>query len=559
MVTVIASLSSFAGQLSDFTALKPPETPGVVPEDAPFINGPMIYGSWPVTPFQLAIAAVGQLPMTFTAKALPEGLQINPYTGIISGNLNSAGRSKVTIYARNKTGTATANIEIVAGSTLALTPPIGWNCWDCYGDNITESEFLANAAAVAKYLKPHGWQYVVVDGGWYDPLARDNHPLTYTNALFPVDQFGRLVPAVNRWPSSAGGKGFKLVADKIHAMGLKFGLHIWRGLPRSAVEEDTPILGSSAKAADIARKDDIFYWYPFFCGMRFDTQAGQAYYDSLFKQYAEWGVDLVKVDHVVDDYSPEYIHAIHQAIAKCGRPIVFSASAGPLSTHEANDISANANMWRITGDFWDSWAKLDATMDVAATWSLYAGAGHWPDLDILPLGHISVDGRCADLDHQCRLTHDEQVSLMTLWSIAPSPLMVGASMVDADPWLIALLTDDEVLAVNQDILANPGRRIRNKDNVDIWIRDLFDGSKALALFNRSGRAEEAEVTWQELGLAGPQRVRDLWKRKDLGVAEDRVVLQLPSHGAALLRLTADSHIIGKSDEKVVGQSSARND
>lgn len=574
MLAIIGPPASLEGQEAASTSLTPGvqinppyrvsgEVTGLIsvdtPPDAPQIHGPMIYGSWVRAPFQLAIAATGQFPMRFMAKMLPMGLQLDQDTGVISGKLKTESASKVSISASNKYGTTTTNIEIVPGPTLALTPPLGWNCWDSYGDNITESEFLANASAVAQYLKPHGWQYVVVDGGWYDPLAHDNHPLAYTNATFPVDQYGRLIPAVNRWPSSAGGKGFKLVADKVHAMGLKFGLHIWRGLPRAAVEANTPIMNSDSRSADIAVKTEVFYWYPFFYGMRFDTGAGQAYYDSLFEQFAQWGVDFVKVDHIIDDYSPEYIHAIHKAIAKCGRPMIFSASAGPLSTDEANDISTNANMWRITGDFWDSWGKLDATMDIAATWSVYAGAGHWPDLDILPLGHISVDGRCADPDHQCRLTHNEQVSLMTLWSIAPSPLMVGASMVDADPWLLALLTNDEVLAVNQDVAANPGKRIRSRDNLDLWVRDLHDGSKALALFNRSGRMEKIEVTWRELGLAGPQRVRDLWQRKDSGVAEDHVVLQVASHGAELLRLTAESHAIGKAGEKAGGQSPARND
>jgi len=509
------------------------------PPDSPLIHGPSIYGSWPDAPFQLAIAATGRAPITFTAERLPAGLRLDPNTGIISGSPATAGTTKVTVHARNKIGTATATIEIVIGPTLALTPPLGWNSWDSYGDTITESEFLANAAAVAKYLKPHGWQCVIVDSGWYDPLARNNHPLTYTNAMFPVDEYGRLIPAVGRWPSSAGGKGFKPVADKVHAMGLKFGLHIWRGIPRSAVEANTPILGTTFKAADIARKDDVFYWYPFFYGVRFDTPVAQAYYDSLFRQFAEWGVDFVKVDHIIDDYDPEYIHAIHLAIKRCGRPIVFSASAGPLSTDKASDISANANMWRITGDMWDSWSKVKEAMDVAATWTRYAGPGHWPDLDLLPLGHISVTGRCADPDHLCRLTHEEQMTLMTLWNIAPSPLILSGSMVDADPWLLALLSNDEVLAVNQDVAGNPARRIRSKDGFEVWAKDLYGGSKAVALFNCTAGAAEVEVTWQELGLAGPQRVRNLWQRKDCGVAEERVTLQVSSHSAALLRLSPE--------------------
>ena len=509
------------------------------PTDSPLIHGPLIYGSCPDAPFQLPIAATGRAPITFTAEGLPAGLRLDSNTGIISGSPATAGTSKVTVRARNKIGTATATIQIVIGPTLALTPPLGWNSWDSYGDTITESEFLANAAAVAKYLKPHGWQYVIVDSGWYDPLARNNHPLTYTNAMFPVDEYGRLIPAVGRWPSSAGGEGFKSVADKIHAMGLKFGLHIWRGIPRSAVEANTPILGTTFTAADIARKDDVFHWYPFFYGMRFDTPATQAYYDSLFEQFAEWGVDFVKVDHIIDDYDPEYIHAIHLAIKRCGRPIVFSASAGPLSTDRASDISANANMWRITGDMWDSWSKVNEAMDVAATWTRYAGPGHWPDLDLLPLGHISVNGRCSDPDHLCQLTHEEQMTLMTLWTIAPSPLILSGSMVNADPWLLALLSNDEVLAVNQDVAGNPASRIRSKNGFDVWAKDLCDGSKVVALFNRTTVAAEVEVTWQELGLAGPQRVRDLWQRKDWGVAENRVALQVPSHGAALLRLSPE--------------------
>ena len=425
---------------------------------------------------------------------------------------------------------------VVTGANQPQTPPLGWNSYDGYGDNVIEAEMRENTKAVANLLKAHGWQYVVVDYCWYDPAAYNNSPNEHAGAKLPIDEFGRLLPAVNRFPSAEGGKGFKPLADETHALGLKFGIHIMRGIPRVAVEANTPIEGSNFKAKDAANTEDKCSWCPFMYGVRGDTEAGQAWYDSLFRQYAQWGLDFVKVDDLTAGYHADEVHAIHQAIVKCGRPIVFSTSPGETPIEQAEHVAANANMWRATGDFWDNWNQLDSAFGFANRWTGHGGPGHWPDLDMLPLGHLSVKGRSVGPDRQTNFSKAEQVLMMTLWSVAPSPMMLGGSFADADPWEIALLTNDEVLAVNQDTAATQGKRVSSKDGLEIWVRDLHDGSKAVALFNRTDDDTNVRANLADLGLSGTWQVRDLWQRKDLPAAKDHVELFVPFHGAALLRL-----------------------
>ncbi len=426
----------------------------------------------------------------------------------------------------------------VTAAHQPVTPPMGWNSYDGYGDSVTEEEMRANAKAIAKELKDHGWQYVVVDYCWYDPKAYNNNPNEHAGAKLPMDAFGRLLPAINRFTSADNGKGFKPLADEIHALGLKFGIHIMRGIPRGAVVANTPIEGSPFHAADAANTKDTCSWCPFMYGVRGNTAAGQAWYDSIFKQYAGWGLDFVKVDDLTQPYHADEVQAIHKAIVKCGRPIVFSTSPGETPIGQADHVVANANMWRATGDYWDNWKQLDHAFGIADKWTGHGGPEHWPDLDMLPLGHLSVKNRSVGADRRTNFTKAEQVTMLTLWCIAPSPLMLGGNFTDTDPWESALLTNDEVLAINQDSSCKQGKRISSKEGLEVWSRELADGSRAVALFNRSGDDETVRAEWSELGLSGRYKVRDLWQRKDMPIAVDHVELSVSAHGAAFLRLKA---------------------
>lgn len=433
-------------------------------------------------------------------------------------------------------GQADGAATTVTAARQPATPPMGWNSYDGYGDSVTEAEFRANAKAVAERLKPHGWQYVVVDYCWYDPAAYNNQPNEHAGAKLPMDSYGRLLPAVNRFPSAEGEKGFKPLADEVHAMDLKFGIHLMRGIPRGAVAANTPIEGSSFTAQDAGNTRDRCSWCPFMYGVRADTPAGQAWYDSIFRQYAAWGVDFVKVDDLTSPYHAAEVSAIHLAIAKCGRPIVFSTSPGETPVTQAAHVSTNANLWRATGDLWDNWHQLDAAFAIAAKWTGHGAEGHWPDLDMLPFGHLSINGRSVGADRRTKLSKSEQVAMMTLWCIAPSPLMLGGNFADADPWELALLTNDEVLAVDQDAAAIQAKRLSVRDGLEIWLRDLSGGAKALALFNRTDDDTTMRANLAELGLSGGYKARDLWQRKDFPGADGRVEMFVPAHGAAMLRL-----------------------
>jgi hypothetical protein len=423
-----------------------------------------------------------------------------------------------------------------ASSMLAATPPMGWNSYDGYGDSVTEAEMLANAKAIAEKLKTFGWQYVVVDYRWYDPGAHDNDPNHRAGADLTMDANGRLQPAVNRFPSAAEGSGFKSLADQIHAMGLKFGIHIMRGIPRNAVAKNLPILGSHFHCADAADTSSKCVWCPDMFGVRGETPAGQAYYDSLFKLYAGWGLDFVKVDDLSRPYSTNEVTAIRNAIDKCGRPILFSTSPGASPLDRAEHLKQHANMWRATDDFWDTWPQLSAAMDVCASWNGHGGPGHWPDMDMLPLGHLSVGHRSVGPDRMTKFSHSEQLTLMTLWSLFPSPLMLGGDVTAADPWELAILTNEEILAVNQDSLGEPAMRVFNHHGLEVWQRNLADGRIAVGLFNRSEDDATVSATWADLGLSGSYQVRDLWQKKDLPAADGKVELSVPSHCAGMLTL-----------------------
>ena len=317
-------------------------------------------------------------------------------------------------------------------------------------------------------------------------------------------------------------------------MGLKFGFHMMRGIPRQAVKAVTPIEGSHFTAADAGDTNSKCGWCPDMFGVR-DNEAGQAWYDSCARLWASWGLDFVKVDDLSSPYHEPEIAMIRKAIDKCGRPIVFSTSAGPTDRSKADNISHHANMWRISGDFWDRWKDLNHQFDLLAQWQGIGGPGHWPDADMIPLGHLGIKCTIAGPDRQTRFTKDEQRTLMSLWALAPSPLMLGNNLPDTDEWTLSLLTNDEVLALNQDPLGSPARRVAQTDGAEIWMKELKDGSKAIGLFNRSAAPRDVELNWSDVGLTGKQKLRDLWLHTDVGTIKERYTVRVPSHGVVLLR------------------------
>ncbi|MBS1854427.1 MAG: glycoside hydrolase family 27 protein [Acidobacteria bacterium] len=411
-----------------------------------------------------------------------------------------------------------------AASPVALTPPMGWNSWDSYGTSVTEAEVKANADYMAAKLKPHGWQFIVVDIQWSDPLAK---PHGYRpNAELAMDPYGRLIPAPNRFPS-----GFPSLAAYVHGKGLKFGIHIMRGIPRRAVAANLPIFSSTVHAADIADTKSICRWNTDMYGVDMTKPGAQDYYDSILQLYASWGVDYIKADDIATPLHAAEIEALHKAILKTGRPIVLSLSPGPADLAKADFYAANANLWRISGDFWDLWRDLRHSFDLLDKWSPHAKPGGWPDADMLPLGRIGIRAERGD-DRPTRFTRDEQRTLLTLWCIARSPLMFGGDLPSNDDWTLSLLNNDEVLAP---LLKGSGQHqlFRNGDAV-AWVSTVA-GKPYVALFNIGEQpALEVRVDFQDLGLRGAHAVRDLWARRDLGKFSGSYPVRLAPHASAML-------------------------
>ena len=290
----------------------------------------------------------------------------------------------------------------------APTPPMGWNSWDRFATTVTEAQTKAQADFMAKQLARHGWQYITVDIQWYEPNATGYN--YRQGAKLVMDVWGRLLPAPNRFPSAEDGTGFKTLADYVHRKGLKFGVHLMRGIPRQAVSRNTPVKGAPRHATDIANKNSVCPWNTDMYGVDMTKPGAQAYYDSVFALLAAWGVDFVKVDDMSRPYfdNQAEIEAVRKAIDRTGRPMVLSLSPGETALAAAEHVRQHANLWRISDDFWDNWPALNEQFERLRKWAEFGGPGHWPDADMLPFGVLDLGRRST------RFTRDEQRTVMTL-------------------------------------------------------------------------------------------------------------------------------------------------
>lgn len=434
---------------------------------------------------------------------------------------------------------------------VASRPPMGWNSWNCFGTDVNERQVRDNVGFMVEKLQAHGWEYVVVDMGWY--LPPEVTVLTFKQPRPPqaVDENGRLVPDVKKFPSARAGDGFRKLADDIHRKGLKFGIHIMRGIPWQAVERNTPIAGSTFHAKDAADPHDLCEWYGGMSGVKAATPAGRAYYRSIVKLYAGWGVDFIKFDDASRPYHAADIEALREAIQACGRPIVLSLSPGASPIDQAEHLRANANLWRISQDFWDTWEPLKKQFELCRAWAPHARPGRWPDCDMIPLGKLRVTGSDdyvaglmgktpAEITNEySRFNDDEKRTLMTLWCVFRSPLFFGGHLPETDATTLSLITNGEALAVNQQG-RNP-RELRSGNGQVVWTSELPQtNARIAALFNLNDSGnQEIRVAFGELGLAGgPCLVRDLWKNRDVGTFSGSFTVSVPPHGAAMLRISA---------------------
>lgn len=433
-----------------------------------------------------------------------------------------------------------AVLPLAGEESIAPTPPMGWNSWDSYGLSITESEFRANAGVLAEKLEPYGWTYAVVDEGWYLP----NPQAKPGEFKFALDANGRYTPAVNRFPSAANGAGFKPLADYLHSRGLKFGIHIVRGIPREAVAKNLSIAGSNYRAADAADPSDTCPWNADNFGVR-ATAAGQAYYDSIAKLYASWGVDFVKIDCIASHpYKGDEIRMFSLALQRSGRPIVLSLSPGPAPLEKLDELRRYAQMWRISDDFWDHWGPwphfefsqgLLKQFTTAAQWAAYVEPNHWPDADMLPIGYLGPRPGAGNA-RETKFNRDEQRTVLTLWSVFRSPLIMGGNLTRLDDFTVSSLTNSEVIVVNQHSRNN--RPVVTSPTRAVWIAQAENRSGYyIAVFNLSDQPGTLDYKWTNIGLPGDRySIRDLWERKDIGSAPNLSVTLRP-HASVLYRIS----------------------
>lgn len=428
----------------------------------------------------------------------------------------------------------------------AKTPPLGWNSWDCFGAAVNEEQLKANADYMSKHLKNFGWEYIVCDIQWYEPNAKDNDYNNFTE--LEMDEYGRLLPAQNRFPSAKNGKGFKPIADYIHSLGLKFGIHIMRGVPRQAVAKSCKILGSDSTCRDIAHHFSVCSWNTDMYGVK-NCRASQDYYDSIINMYAEWGVDFIKCDDICvtefrrwdNPYTADYeIEMIRSAIDRCGREIVLSLSPGPAPRSKAEHLCKNANMWRLTGDFWDQWNKLHEMFDKCKEWEGVAAKGNYPDCDMLPIGKLSKNGSChGPQNRMTQFTSFEQYTLMTLWGIFKSPLMIGGNMPENDAFTLSLLTNREYLKMHRSSFGAKQiyRKEKNNKGTVIWAAN-GKNCKYVAVFNTDTKNRKIKVELTDILMPDTKyRLFDIWANKEAGEVKNNFTVFVEPHGAKLYKIT----------------------
>ncbi|GAB2812198.1 putative Ig domain-containing protein [Ferruginibacter profundus] len=465
------------------------------PGDAPQINAAKVYGVRPNSPFIFKIPATGKKPLQYSVDNLPEGFKVNALNGVITGKLKRSGDYKVTLVVKNKSGVAKKEFTIKCGDVLALTPPMGWNSWNCWGLSVSDERLKASAKAMMdKGLIDHGWAYMNIDDGWEAAVRNANGEIA-ANKKFP---------------------DMKKLGDWLHGNGLKFGIYSSPGTTTCG-----DYLGSYQHEMQDATT------------------------------YASWGIDYLKYDwcsygdihdkndNSLESYKKPY-EVMQAALQKQNRDIVYS-----LCQYGMKDVwqwgeTVNGNCWRTTGDITDTWQSLSSIGFSQTKQYPYAKPGRWNDPDMMIVGQVGW----GDYLHNTRLTPDEQYTHVSLWSLLSAPLLIGCDLSKLDDFTLNLLTNDEVIAVNQDVLGRQAKQILirsnpNEGDYQVWVKELEGGSQAIGIFNTSDKSEVVRFHWNELYLLPKQQVRDLWRQKDLGNFDGMFSTRVPAHGVTLIKVTAN--------------------
>lgn len=454
------------------------------PGPAPRINGPEIYGVTPGAPFLYRIPAAGQRPLIFAAAGLPSSLHLDRNTGIITGALPQKGTYTLRLTVKNTVGSANRNLAIICGDKIALTPALGWNSWNCWGTSVSDEKVKISAKAMSDRLADHGWSYINIDDGWED--RRNEQGEILANGKFP---------------------DMRALCDAVHMLGLKIGIY------------------SSPGALT--------------CGGYLGSYQHEEQDAAV---YARWGIDYLKYDWCsyqeiaprapsLEDYKKPYI-VMRNALDKTGRDILYS-----LCQYGMGDVwkwggEIRANSWRTTGDIIDTWgsmAGIGFAQDLSAP---YTARANFNDPDMLVVGKV---GWGPSL-HNTRLSPDEQYTHISLWCLLSAPLLIGCDMSQMDDFTLGLLTNDEVLAIDQDALARPARKAWDQDKTQVWIKDLKNGSKAVGIFNLDDHAVQRRIPLAALGLPEQGKLSDCWRQQDLGAYKHDYATRIPAHGVLLLTI-----------------------
>lgn len=475
------------------------------PARTPRINSAKVFGVRPGHPFLYTIAATGDQPMTFSAEGLPEGLQLDSSSGRITGVLKEPADYVVTLHAKNARGEAQAKFKIVCGSQIGLTPAMGWNSWNCFASAVTADKVKAAADAMVKSgLINHGWTYINIDDYWeVKPIATNDATLQGPQR----DAQGKILPNP-RFPN------MNELTDYVHGKGLKIGLYSSPG--------------------------------PLTCGRCIGSYGHE---DQDAQQYADWGFDYLKYDwcsydKIAKDATGEtrtnytlptlqkpYV-VMRAALDKAPRDIMFSFCQYGMGDVWEWGAAIGGNSWRTTGDIRDTWGSMSGIGFGQAGHEKYSGPGHFNDPDMLVVGMVGWGPRL----HSTRLSPNEQYTHISLWCLLDSPLLIGCDMTQLDDFTLSLLTNDDVLEVSQDPLGNQAARVATDGKLEVWAKNMEDGSKAVGLFNRGNAPARVTANWSDLGLSGKQKVRDLWRQKDLGKFSGKFEANVPKHGVVLVRI-----------------------
>ncbi|MBN2019647.1 MAG: putative Ig domain-containing protein [Sedimentisphaerales bacterium] len=485
--------------------LKPNESP------KPRINSAKVFGVRPGNPFLFTIASTGTRPMTFEAKGLPEGLTLDSQTGRITGKVEKPGTYIVTLKASNALGKAAGTLKIIVGEIISLTPPMGWNSWNCWSGNVSEKNVRDSAKAMFDTgLINYGWTHINIDDGWQGRRGGQ------FNAIQPNEKF----------PDMKG------LCDYVHSLGLKIGIY------------STPWVTSYAGNIGGSSDNENGAWVKITGYENYvkNHRHGKYKFDiNDAKRWAQWGFDYLKYDWKPND--EQNTRRMADALRASGRDVVFSLS-NTAPFQKAALWARLANSWRTTNDIRDAWSRTQLPKDESwslgildiwklhSKWVSFNGPGHYNDADMLVVGNIGWGN-----PRPTRLTPDEQYSHITLWCLWSSPLLLGCPLDQLDEFTLNLLTNNEVLAINQDPLCEQAKEIPLTGKGKILVKNLEDGSKAVGLFNIGSEPNAVKVTWGQLGVSGKQNVRDLWRQKDIGIYTAQFEAMVRPHGVILINIS----------------------